>query len=674
MGKFTLFKKNTMVNRIILYFLLFFVALLITGEAYLSYIDESIYMEDYDSYKIFHSEKELQYFLSESYKSANNHNVGIFITKSQVNGRSSVSYDIYASELAKNKIQKKIIINKSNEEVGAFLTGKRTIKFHKYIDYNINKYGNVKDSEAIICLIGTKKDADLVYQELAEKCIMSYPREAGKIKDAFFIILLSWSLIFVIVIISEIAYILGMRREIAIKLINGTHRSKEKKEHCVRFLRDLCIAGITAVILMNKINNALKFWKIEIVVFLAIIIAVFGAYAIVIGNINPNEAYKKSIYGKGMQKFFIISCSILLIIVLIALPITINNIDDVRKTYDQEKTWEKYSDYSNVYFSSKGETAIANSDTDKKYAREFFNNNINKYNVIVFQNFAKNGGIYSIDTDNNILYANKNAIEQIKDLIDFKIKSNSFYIISNRVREELLKDDDFRNDVELIFSEKIGKEVVNGQFVQINKTFKCSTLDINFSNLGDNHYKNPIIILDTYDRMQIEKEYSTFLLNSIIKVSNKDFYSYIDEINYNEENYYIENVKKIYNQKKSEKTVLLVLNMVIMALLMILFNLVFSKMLKEYLKANCVEIAIKKVNGFNQIKRYKTIYAFIFTSIIVGVGLTVFLELFVFNRQLIHLIIGTFLIVLDIIFVFSFYIKKIENKKIANILKGELLV
>ena len=182
--------------------------------------------------------------------------------------------------------------------------------------------------------------------------------------------------------------------------------------------------------------------------------------------------------------------------------------------------------------------------------------------------------------------------------------------------------------------------------------------DINMNNLADNIKSNPVLILDTHDKLP-SKTFSRHVFNSLIRFNHSsDFNSFIEKIGYEDEVYYKKNVEELYQEKRSEKMLTMVINIIVSTMLMILFTISLSTILKMDFDSRAVEIALDKVHGKTLFKRYKGLFRLLSAGFIVGVMIALSGKWFLYNFYVSYSLIASVIVLITIFIVVTWFINK----------------
>lgn len=229
-----------------------------------------------------------------------------------------------------------------------------------------------------------------------------------------------------------------------------------------------------------------------------------------------------------------------------------------------------------------------------------------------------------------------------------------------------------------IFDEKNSDEVnyvlntENGNFetITVPNSYKLLVHDINMANLADNYKVNPIIIFDTHDVLPT-KELSGYVFNSLVKFNNEsEFDQFIQSIGYQNEVFYKNNVKDLYMKKQAEKILILIINIILSVMIMILFNISLSTILKMDFDTRASEIAIDKIFGKTLLKRYKALFRLLISAFIISVLAAFAGKWLFYNFSLLYVAFSSLLVFINTGVILSLFINKYEKISIPRVLKG----
>lgn len=637
------------------------------------YIDEELGNSDYYFCISFSSPQTEEAFLRQSESQCKKYELEYFTVNSRITDKRSIEYTIYANPPACRQLQRKLCINKKTSDHYSLFSGSRRTVFRDISTFQSTTEDVPSSTEYYFMLNGSHKHINAFRAALIDKYGLSNPSENGKQHDALMMVVLSWVALVVLILIFESLYLLTQKREIAIRLINGSHKPKEYIAYLLKWGCEFVLPFFGLFWFSDRIGGAQHFGTIAFLSLLTIIAAVCIIIYRIVGSTEVHDIGRKNHFSLKTERLLTFSSCLLLVLTLISIPVSISNVNDGLETYSQKKLWNRYSKYSSVYFISKGEDLHANSDLDLQYRQVFYNRFLDTYDITVLLDLAENGGDHSAG-DKHILYANINAVSHLTTSINLdNIKKGHYYIISSEPKNTLWKDNGFFEGLCTSFNERVAKEILkDGTYIHIDHPYKITTLDINNSNLGNNIYKNPTLILDTHTKLA-SKEMGMFSLSGILKCSESDYYDYIQSIGYSNEHFYINSVRDLYAKKLAEKQLLMTVNAILLILWLLLFNLSIRKLVKEHFKANAIEIITRKLNGTIMVNRYQTLIRPFILSFALGSAMTFILYHFFLSLDIIYILIGLLVTFLQLLFNVVLFIKKTETKNISNVLKGEVI-
>lgn len=654
------------IKKLSFYSFLFILLFTVVGDSYIYYVDGETFESDFLYETDIDDKKLKREYLEELESFSKDNEIKIYIVSTDITSNNAATYTIYTTEKDKEYFKKRILVKKDHTRFYSVLSGNREIKFKPFKD-------SVNSGENKYYVFGSKDAMEKLRSQTIDKYGMSKPYDNHYPNDAPFMIGCAWIFIFLIIFIYTIFEVSHLKKEVLLKILNGMDK---RGVIAPLIIKNSILIGISAVIGMGAasfLTEAYKFMYVSLGILLLLIILTGASYLILL-KLDVKRTFVRSNYSVGYKALAFIVLTVITISLVTTLTFNVKTIYDAVLTLNQKGDWEKFYKYDSVFFQFKDHTELTNSSTDEEHSIQFYNEYLNQYKIYLAFDFANNGGFAStsLEGKESYVYLNKFAKEQIEDLgIDIKkIKEDNYYIISLYSDEEL-KDRG-------IYEEGKVREV--NHLLDIDKdTFKTLRLkegftflvyDINMNNLADNIKSNPVLILDTHDKLP-SKTFSRHVFNSLIRFNHSsDFNSFIEKIGYEDEVYYKKNVEELYQEKRSEKMLTMVINIIVSTMLMILFTISLSTILKMDFDSRAVEIALNKVHGKTLFKRYKGLFRLLSAGFIVGVMIALSGKWFLYNFYVSYSLIASVIVLITIFIVVTWFINKYEKKSIPRILKG----
>lgn len=585
----------------------------------------------------------------------------IYVLKSTVNSKNAASYTIYSTDENKPYFKNRILVDNDVSVFKSLISGKRKVIFKPFHDLT------TEIGEENYYVFGKKENVEILRSKTIDKYGMSKPEENNYPNDAVFMLISSWIFLFIIIFLTVFFEVNSSRKEVLIKYLNG---SEKKDIICSLMINNsisIASSALIGMLFAQMITESFKFTLISCLAVSGIIIFSNSLY-FRLYNLDVKKTFVKSFYTLGNK--------ILALILLFIITLTINlkSIHDAALTINQEDDWKEFYDYDNIFFLFKDLSPTTNFDTDKLHASNFYNDNLNKYQIFLSFDFSNNGGVASsmTDTNDSFIYLNKFAKNSIDHLaIDLnELKDNRYYIISRYTNKELKEKNIFdpiaSNEITNLLQSNTG----NFETIFIEDSYELLVYDINISNLADNYKKNPIIILDTHDKFP-SNLMTSYIFNSLVNFkNNNNFETFITEIGYENETFYKNNIKDLYLEKRNERILVLLINIILSIMILILFNVSLSTIFNADFNSRSVEIALFKVLGKTLFQRYKGIFKILIGALISGIITAFSGKFFFYQFSLVYILAASFIVLINTIIILLFFNNKYEKISIPRVLKG----
>ena len=645
---------------------LFLIVFSIIGDAYIYYIDGKVFESDFKYETDIKSRDLKQEYVHDLKKYSKDFDLKIYVISSVVTSKNSATYTVYSADENKEFFKNRILAKKNNSKFRSLVSGEREIVFKSLNDI-------IYINEKSYYVFGTKANVEKLRSVTNDKYGMSKPEDNSYSNDALFMIAGAWIFIFSIISIYTFFEVSNFKKEALIRYLNGTDKKNVVIPLILTNSFTIVCATIIGMLIGMTITESYKFTFISVIAVTFIILCTNSFYLLLF-NLDVKKTFVRSYYTLGYKILAFFVLSIISFISILILTFNFKTMHDATLTINQKDSWEKFYGYDNVLFFFKEYTEDTNMATDEKYSVKFYNENLDKYQMYLSFDFSNNGGVSStiVNTDEPIIYLNKYAKKDIENLginLD-QLKEDTYYIISKYSEDELKQKgiyDEKRSDE---INYVLNKEDGNFKTITIQSSYKILVHDINMVNLADNYKENPIIIFDTYSELP-SKELSGFVFNSLIKFNKEsDFNNFIKNIGYQNEVYYKNNIKDLYLKKRAEKILVLIINVILSVMIMILFNISLSAILKMDFDSRAVEIAIDKIFGKTLLKRYKALFRLLIIAFIIGVITALAGKLLFQNFSLLYVVFASLIVFINTSVILSLFINKYEKTSIPRVLKG----
>lgn len=654
---------------------LFFLAFTIIGDAYIYFLDGKIDESDFKYTTSFKDDELGREYLNDLEKLSEELHLKIYVINSTVNSKNSSTYTVYSTDNNKDYVKSRILVQNDVSTFSSLINGRREVIFKPLGD------AKLANKEVYYNVFGTKENVEVLRSKTIDKYGMSKPIENLYPNDATFMIASAWIIVFFTILLYVAIEVNNLKKEVLIKYFNGS----DKKDIILPLILNnsvtIFISTVIGILLAQLITESFKFLIISLILVLIIILSTNLLY-LKLRNLNIKKTFVKSYYTSGYKLLTFATLFIITITLILTLTLNIKTIYDAMLTINQEDKWEEFHAYDNVLFMFRHFTDTTNIETDAEHAVNFYNDYLDTYQIHLSFDFINNGGIASSMTDVNetFIYLNKYAKKNIEHLnVDLdKLVEDRYYIISRYSDEELEEKGIFDLAEPNEITDLLGENRGVFETIYIKDPYKLLVYDINITNLADNYKKNPIIILDTHDKLPGNPIYDSlsvhngaYVFNSLIKFQNdNDFEEYIKKIGYENEIFYKNNVKDLYLEKRAEKMLILLINVILSLMILVLFNISLSTILKNDFNSRAVEVALDKVFGKTLFERYKGLFRLLIGAFGLGIIIALLCKLIFYQFSFIFILVSAIIVFINTIFTVYLYINKYEKIGIPRILKG----
>ncbi|MCR6095613.1 hypothetical protein HXA31_10605 [Salipaludibacillus agaradhaerens] len=654
-------------KKLVFFSLLFFIGFTIIGDAYIYFLDGKLAESDFKYTTGIKDEALNQEYLHDLKQYGKELDLKIYVIESTVNSKNTASYIIYSTEENKDFFKKRIKVGNDETVFKSLISGNRKITFKSFDDLTT---GNTEEAYYVF---GEKESVELLRSKTIDKYGMSKPEENNYPNDAVFMVASAWFFLFIIVFLSVLLEVNSLRKEVLIKHLNGSEKKDIIRPLIVHNSLSIISSALIGILFAQLITESFKFPFLSCLAVSAIIIFTNSLY-LSLYNMDVKKTFVKSFYTLGYKLLSLVLLFLITITLILTLTLNLKTIHDALLTMSQEEDWVEFYDYDNVFFLFKELSPHTNFDTDKIHANNFYNENLDEYQINLSFDFSNNGGVASSMTEVNesFVYLNKYAKNSLEHLaIDLnKLEEDRYYIISRYTDEELKEKNIFDPNAPNEITNLLQNHTETFETIFIESSYEVLVNDINITNLADNYKKNPIIILDTHDKFP-RHLMSSYIFNSLVKFNHSnDFDTFIKEIGYENETFYKNNIKDLYLEKRNEKILILLINIILSTMILILFNLTLSTILNADFNSRSIEIALFKVLGKTLFQRYSGIFKLLIGAFISGI-LTAFFGKFIFHQfSIFYIFVASIIVFINTTIILFFFINKYEKISIPRVLKG----
>ena len=644
-----------MKSKLLFYTFVFFTAFVIIGDAYIYYIDGKTFESDF-YYKVEFKNDSLQKeYAGELEKLEKALGIRVISSVSNVKGKNEAEYTIYSSKNNWKFIRERLKLNGNNETLRSFISGKRHIQIKPLEDLQMTS------SDGLFYVFATKTQVDKLRSLTIDKYGMSKPVENSYPGDAGFILTTIWALVALIIMVYTYFDAVNHKRETLIKYFNGSERGHIIKMLMLKNTLVIGASSMMGMLLAELVTESTKLIRISLLALAALILLSNLLY-LTLYRLNVKKILSRNQYSSGHKKILFIVLTLITATTVFCMGFNVKTIFDASRTLRQKEIWRSYAGYDNVAFIFRNLTENTNAETDKQYALQFYNQYIDKYKIHLSFDFEKNGGMSSstVEGKDYFIYMNKYSVRS-QDL-----KPDCFYLVSPYSKEKT-KQKGIAEIADYLLNQHCKYKVIT-----MPKDYEVLVLDINMNNLGENYKKDPIVIIDTHSTLPgKDAALGGYVSNALVKFDHsQDFNEFIKSIGYEDEIYYKNNVGKLYEQKCSEKMLLLVICLILSSMMLALFSITFSTVLKVDFDSRAMEVAVSKIHGKSLLNRYKSIFQMVTGSFAAGMILALLGKMLFPSFSTACALTGGSVVLVCILIILRIFIFRYEKKQIASTLKG----
>ncbi len=644
-----------MKSKFLFFAFIFFVAFVITGDAYIYYLDGKVFESDF-YYEVEIKDKNVRKEYVEELQTLEK-TLGIRVVSgvSNVKGKNEAEYTLCTSEGNWEFLRERLKLSSNNETLCSLISGKRHVRIRTLEDVLQSP------TDGDFYVFGDKTQVDKLRSLTIDKYGMSKPIENGYPGDAGFILTTIWSFIALIVIIYTYFDAVNRKRETLIKYLNGSERRSIIR---LLMLKNTIVIGTSSMLgmlLAKLVTESMKFIGISLLLLVAIIL-ISNLLYMTLYRLEVKKILSRNHYSSGHKRILFAVLTVITAMTVFCMGFNIKTIFDASRTLSQKEIWKSLSEYDNTAFFFRNLSKNTNSEKDKQYAVRFYNKYIDKYKIHLSFDFENNGGMASsgVEGKDSFVYMNKYAV-QAKDL-----KPDCFYLVTPYSKAQT-KQKNIYDTADYLLNQHYEYKVIT-----MNEDYETLVLDINMDNLGENYKKSPIVIIDTHDTLPgKDAALGGYVSNALVKFEHPhDFNKYIKSIGYENEIYYKNNVGKLYEEKCSEKMLFLVICLILSGMMLALFSITLSTVLKVDFDSRAMEVAVNKIHGKSLLKRYRSVFLMVAGSFAAGMVLALLGKVIFLSFSTACALAGSIIVLADILIILEIFIFRYEKKQIAGILKG----
>lgn len=645
--------------------LLFVSGFLFNGELFALYFDnfqESFYKSTFSfdnlSYEISNTE------ITEDFiHAAENSNIDFFMIDSRIESAYMKTVTIYGTDDAIEHIENKGIHNK--EYLSMFLG---TIKVQLL---PFNEIEDIKSIEYCYYIgdIDSLEDMRLFKARLIDKYGGGFPKIYSSDKETRLNIITVWSIIIFLMSLLHLYEILMQKKEVALRVVLGENIKRIFIRNIISDYMYISFLSFILPLLLTKFTN---------VVFMnALVMKLIGVsllFSIIINlNILSINFKKHLVRNNSINKFSIVNYAVKSVITVLVILIISSNIILILNGINYYKQQSYYSDLDQYSYYRLNYKAS----NDKKTIEDEVLMNQIFYNRFIDHSIMSINVTRNFNATYPIVLLNKNAMEKLEKrypelsrYID-KIKGEGQYLlIPKNVEDSPEKVLNAKLNLESIYD--LDKENLN-EVVSYDSQIEVVGI-MNQAQFQSKNLRNPIIIYDNEvpkNDLELADRMSSYAASVMYDIENKEFISFINEFDLEDQIVSVSNVKNVYEYNKAIALRSMKFNIVIAVFLSILEISMISIIIRMEFRSNAIEIALKKIYGYTLFDRHNKLFIVTIVSIVLSyIFILIFLK-FVSENSLKYILFELpVLLMIELSFIY-FKARSLENKNISTILKGE---
>lgn len=646
-------------------FCILFIGLLIIGESHTFRLN-NFYTEFHNTTLYLQPNTTEEEMIRDTLRSAERHGVEIFTFVRSTPSLFQTKYDLYGTPGVKRYLDTNLDIQEKSYE-SLFLEDIR-FQFHDFA--TVPGLDTIHD----FYIIGSLEKATAFKIALIDKYAGNHPKEGYTDQESRNTIIAIWLLMMSIVLLLTYYDVLFQKKENLIRVSMGESTGGMMWRNV---LADTVVftALFAAVVLFLAPSTSVYFgFRISLTLFAALI--VFNALLYLNMYVyNLKEVFSNS--KGGSKKLLALNYGLKLVTVIVTIFVISGNVAVLYESYQLYKMksfFENYSDYSYVRLNhrlvvdSDGNITNRMSDTntvEQTFYKQFFH--------------SANATLLS-DMDGlvngNALIANRNAYDylsrNIKELTNEDLTKDIYLLVPEQmpVTDELIAS--FQDSLRLYEGESFAYEY---EVIPYKGRVELVSIEVNLP-YGSEILKNPVIIYNNKTAEQVEnrpvdpERFFPFIEEIMYKVSDDEFDRFVQEHGMSREIVRKTNVLDKYNHSWNLAQRVLAINLIFSTLVLLLEFIIIVTIIKLEYEVNAIELAIKKVLGHSLPAKHRKLVLMTLVTSVLSIGAAVTAALVLELNNVSHLAFGGIVLLGLELSVIFFYIRKIENARIQNTLKG----
>jgi hypothetical protein len=457
----------------------------------------------------------------------------------------------------------------------------------------------------------------------------------------------------------------------------------------MNILGSIIIFGLLFILNINNINDSLFYIILQ---FFVMFIIHFFFYLkdkrknIITQIKGKIDTFKIEVFYKAVV---IIIFGSLLFLILFAF----NKFDSYSSSILKRSNWKLYKEYS--ILEQHQETNLNQSEENKLF------NFLTRYNALYFDNSNYNNYLSALSDKETERQSNE-SFQKIID--DFNNKPSIDVNLNYAIENNLVPKNTVLKDGEMIilatsYYQKQNKQLKN-KYCNYIDTYSDIRGVINVNNCQVKVTNNKDFFVGAYINKNESGRYDKAIIrvisDNILKKQNlslalsmfiktdkdidKTFNKLVSDFNSFElvsekgiySNFFNQHLDNLAMLKTVSETQLLV-SIIIIILFLVILSLIYT-FIKLFIISNAKRLLIQKINGISTMRRYQSLIIYLIILFIIDViginGYIIVSKQGTLGKEYIMCVIGITILSLLLIL---FFIKRLENKKLMNIIKGEEL-
>lgn len=644
----------------ILVLILFAIGFIFNGELFIYHLDN--FQENYYRTSFFFeymeedktSEEIIQDFLS----SAQKNKVDFFTVDSKINSDYEKTIKIYGTKGAFDCLISRGIDTK---QYSSLFSGYTDVSLVDISECEIIKH------QELFYLIGD--DVERLYNfkaELIDQYGGGFPKQYGSIKNTISNICTVWGIIFAVVLLLAVYDITLQQKEYTLLVILGYDLKKVFVKNILKDFIVFCSIFLLLPVFLSKWSNVLFFINIIRIMFIVFLLLNVSVNLLIF-RVNVKKNFSNAKSNQSILKINYGIKTATLLLVSFVMSVNISLISEGINYYQQRDFFEKHSshDYYQLNYKVTSQDIAKSDYVTQKFYKTFFEDSLL---------YADLTGQFSVNYPTVLV--NRNSKNELAGA-DAKWRE----ILNNCTSENvyIAMPDDLKEDAMILYEvEQICKYILGNKEKSIVSYYdkKTDLIGINSAahTFKSKMIKCPILIFDNRDPVMNEEVAGAqmyYAYDILYNIPDEAFENYVEAHNLENEIVKVTNAEEMYqynwNIVKRFTKMTLILSCIT---LFLEFVMLFIVIKLEY-TYNALQIVLMKILGYSQIRR--NLRPILITVICGFIAVT-----FVVAYSYYNLLEGMFSIVVSIIcftilelLIIVWKIRKLEQSKIALILKGE---